>query len=151
MKIVIGCDSVGLKLKDAIFNYLKEKGYDVTDVGVKEESDKTFYADIAEEVALKVKSKEFDRGLLFCGTGIGMAISANKIPGINATVCHDPFSAQRAQLSNNAKIITMGYRVIGPELAKVVLQNWLDCEFEEGSKSQSNVDQVTKLEEKYFK
>ena len=148
-KIVVGADAVGLLLKDEIVSFLKDEGYEVTDLGVKEESDKTFYANIAEKVALAVRDEDDDWGILFCGTGIGMSISANKVPGVFATVCHDPYSAERASLSNNAKIITMGYRVIGKETAKVVLKHWLDNDFVEGCRSQSNVDEVTKLDEKY--
>ncbi|WP_290772127.1 RpiB/LacA/LacB family sugar-phosphate isomerase [Anaerofustis sp.] len=150
-KIAVGADAVGLLLKDEIVDYLKNEGYEVDDLGVKEESDKTFYANVAEKVALAVRDEDYDRGLLFCGTGIGMSIAANKVPGVYATVCHDPYSAERASLSNNAKIITMGYRVIGKETAKVVLKHWLDNDFEEGCKSQSNVDEVGKLDNKYRK
>ncbi len=151
MKIAVGADSVGLLLKDEILKFLKEEGYEYEDMGVKSEDDKTFYANIAEKVALAVRDDDFDRGLLFCGTGIGMSISANKVPGVYATVCHDPYSAERASLSNDAKIITMGYRVIGKETAKVVLKHWLDNSFEKGCRSQSNVDEVEKLDKKYRK
>ena len=151
MKIAVGADSVGLLLKDEILKFLKEEGYEYEDMGVKSEDDKTFYANIAEKVALAVRDDDFDRGLLFCGTGIGMSISANKVPGVYATVCHDPYSAERASLSNDAKIITMGYRVIGKETAKVVLKHWLDNSFEIGCRSQSNVDEVEKLDKKYRK
>jgi len=151
MKIAVGADSVGLLLKDEILKFLKEEGYEYEDMGVKSEDDKTFYANIAEKVALAVRDDDFDRGLLFCGTGIGMSISANKDPGVYATVCHDPYSAERASLSNDAKIITMGYRVIGKETAKVVLKHWLDNSFEKGCRSQSNVDEVEKLDKKYRK
>ena len=150
-KIAVGADAVGILLKDEIVSFLKKEGYDVTDFGVFSEDDKTFYANIAEKVALAVRDEDYDRGLLFCGTGIGMAISANKVPGVCATVCHDPYSAERASLSNDAKIITMGYRVIGKETAKVVLKHWLENDFVKGSKSQSNVDEVMKLDEKYRK
>lgn len=151
MKIAVGADSVGLLLKDEILKFLEEEGYEYEDMGVKSEDDKTFYANIAEKVALAVRDDGFDRGLLFCGTGIGMSISANKVPGVYATVCHDPYSAERASLSNDAKIITMGYRVIGKETAKVVLKHWLDNSFEKGCRSQSNVDEVEKLDKKYRK
>lgn len=151
MKIAVGADAVGLLLKDEIIPFLKDEGHEVVDFGVKEESDKTFYADVAETVALAVRDEDYDRGLLFCGTGIGVAISANKVPGVYATVCHDAYSAERASLSNNCNIITMGYRVIGKESAKVVLKHWLDNQFEEGCRSQSNVDAVTALDEKYRK
>ena len=150
-KIVLGADAVGLLLKDEIVKFLQDEGYEVTDLGVKDENDKTFYAHIAEKVALAVRDEDYDRGLLFCGTGIGMSIAANKVPGVCATVCHDPYSAERASLSNNAQIITMGYRVIGKETAKVVLKHWLDNDFEQGCKSQSNGDEVMKLDEKYRK
>ncbi len=151
MKIIIGCDFVGLELKDAVKEFLISEGHDVLDIGVNDSEDKKFYADVAKELAMKVSSKEYDRGMLFCGTGIGVAIAANKVKGAYATVCHDPFSAQRASLSNDANIITMGYRVIGKELAKVVAKNWLDVSFIKGCASQSNVDAVLAVEDENFK
>lgn len=150
-KIAVGADAVGILLMKELIKYLESEGYEVKNLGVKDENDKTFYADIAEKVALAVRDEGYNRGLLCCGTGIGMAISANKVPGVYATVCHDAYSAQRASLSNNAKIITMGFRVIGHESAKVVLKQWLDNDFQEGCKSQSNVDAVKTLESKYIK
>ena len=89
-----------------------------------------FYAEVAEKVSRAVLAGEHDRGILFCGTGIGVSISANKVPGIRAALIHDAYSAERAAKSNNAQIVTMGSRVIGPELAKVVVDAWLRCVFD---------------------
>lgn len=97
-----------------------------------EEGEKTYYPDIAYKVASAIASGKFERGILICGTGIGMAIVANKVPGVRAAVCHDPYSAERARKSNNAQILTMGARVIGPELGKTILKIWLESEFTGG-------------------
>ena len=116
MKIVLGADSAGKPLLDVIAAHLKTKpGLDVTDL-----SKQGFYADISDGVASAIVDGKFERGILCCGTGIGVCISANKVPGIRAALTHDTYSAERAALSNNAQIITMGARVIGPELAKSI-------------------------------
>ena len=90
------------------------------------------YPDVAVKVAEAVARGEYERGILVCGTGIGMAIAANKVPGIRAAVCHDPFSTERSRKSNNAQIMCMGERVIGVELAKYLVDIWLECEFAGG-------------------
>ena len=106
------------------------------------------YPDIAVKVAEAVAHEECERGILLCGTGLGMAIAANKVSGIRAATCHDVFSAERAQKSNNAQIITLGSRVIGPELAKMVISAWLVSEFSGGG-STRKVDKIMQIEEKY--
>ena len=114
MKIALGADSVGKSLLDVIAAHLAQR----PDLTVADLSGPGFYADIAAKVGKAVLAGEYDRAILFCGTGIGMSISANKVPGIRAALTHDAYSAERAAKSNNAQIITMGARVIGPELAK---------------------------------
>lgn len=131
MRIVIGSDHVGLPLKDVVRDYLVSLGQDVTDIGVNS-PDPVDYPDIAHRLALSVSDGQFERGILVCGTGIGMAIVANKVPGIRAAQCHDTYSAERARGSNDAQIITMGARVIGPEVAKKIIDAWLATEFQGG-------------------
>ena len=94
----------------------------------------------------KVKDGNYDRGILICGTGIGVCISANKVPGIRAALTHDTYSAERAAMSNNAQIITMGARVIGTELAKAIVDTWLASEFDPKGASASNVEAINKLD-----
>jgi ribose 5-phosphate isomerase B len=142
MKIALGADSVGKPLLDVIAAYLSQRsGVTVSDL-----SEPGFYADIAAKVAKAVLAGEYDRAVLFCGTGIGMSISANKAPGIRAALTHDAYSAERAAKSNNAQIITMGARVIGPELAKYVVDVWLASTFDPNGPSAANVDAVNRLD-----
>jgi D-erythrulose 4-phosphate isomerase len=147
MKIVLGADSAGKPLLDVIAAHLAGKlELEVTDL-----SQSGYYADMADRAASAVAGGEYERGILFCGTGIGVCISANKVPGIRAALTHDTYSAERAAKSNNAQIITMGARVIGPELAKAVVDAWLASTFDHQGPSAGNVDAVNKLGEKYAK
>lgn len=132
MRIIVGADHIGLPLKNVVRDHLLSHGVDVVDFGVNSETP-VEYPEIAHQVALAVVSGQFDRGVLVCGTGIGMAIVANKIPGVRAAQCHDPYSAERARGSNDAQIITLGSRVIGPEAAKKVIDAWLAMEFQGGT------------------
>lgn len=118
MKLAIGCDEAAYRLKTIIMEHLEEKHpeIEVADFGAAQ-GDTVLYPDVAYTVADAVASGEFQRGILLCGTGIGMCICANKVPGIRAAVCHDPYSAERSRKSNNAQIMCMGERVIGAELA----------------------------------
>ncbi len=142
MKVVIGCDNAGVPLLNAVREVLKERGIEVIDYGVTEE-DETLYPDVAYKVASTVADGEAERGILVCGTGIGMSITANKVPGIRAALVHDTYSAERAQLSNNAQIITMGARVIAGELGKRIVETWLDAEFKDGR----STDKVARMNE----
>jgi RpiB/LacA/LacB family sugar-phosphate isomerase len=110
-----------------------------------------YYADIADRAGIAVAKGEYEKGVLFCGTGIGMSISANKVPGVRAALTHDTYSAERAAKSNNAQIITMGARVIGPELAKAIVDAWLASAFDPKGPSARNVEAIDKLGEKYAK
>jgi ribose 5-phosphate isomerase B len=142
MKIAIGADSAGKPLLDVIAAHLaKRPGVTVTDL-----SGPGFYADIAAKVGQALLAGEYERGILFCGTGIGMSISANKTPGVRAALTHDAYSAERAAKSNNAQIITMGARVIGPELAKVIVDVWLASVFDPEGPSAANVAAVDRLD-----
>ena len=148
-RIALGCDHNAFRLKELIKEHLKSLGRDVEDYGVHSE-DPVDYPDIAERVAEAIAEGKHDRGILICGTGLGMAISANKVPGVYAATCHDAYSAERARKSNNAQVITFGAQVIGPELARALVDVWLDSEFQ-GGRSQPKVDKIRKIEEKYSK
>ena len=131
MRIAIGCDEAAFDLKEVLKAFMAAQGHEVTDYGTFD-AKPVLYPDIAHAVATEVAAGRHDRAVLLCGTGIGMAITANKVKGIRAAQCHDTYSAQRARMSNDAQIITMGARVIGPELAKTVLSAFLASEFQGG-------------------
>lgn len=149
MKIAIGCDEAGCGLKHIIIDLLQKEGIEVTDEGCRDD-EVVLYPNIAERVANIVADGEADRGILICGTGIGMGMAANKVKGIRAAVCHDPFSTERSRKSNDAQIMCMGARVIGPELAKMLVKLWLTCDFAGGG-SAPKVEAIKQMEEKYFK
>ena len=149
MKIAIGCDEAGCGLKHIIIDLLQKEGIEVTDEGCRDD-EVVLYPNIAERVANIVADGEADRGILICGTGIGMAMAANKVKGIRAAVCHDPFSTERSRKSNDAQIMCIGARVIGPELAKMLVKLWLTCDFAGGG-SAPKVEAIKQMEEKYFK
>lgn len=146
MRIVVGCDEAACNLKQTVIEYIKEYHPDIelTDIGTFSRK-KVLYPDIAHQAAMEVKDKNFDRGILLCGTGIGMAICANKVEGIRAAVCHDVYSAERSRKSNDAQILCMGERVIGPELAKCIVEIWLNSEFAGGG-SAEKVKRICELE-----
>jgi ribose 5-phosphate isomerase B len=149
MKIAIDCDDAAVNLKKVLYNHLKSKGVEITDLDYSSTKEGAMYPEIGYNLAIKVKEKEFDRGILICGTGLGMAMVANKVETVFAGVCHDVFSAERLRKSNNAQIITMGERVIGPELAKTIIDAWLKAEFQGGG-SISKVEQMRELEQLSF-
>ncbi len=142
MKVAIGADSAGKPLLDVIAAHLATKaGLEVHDL-----SQAGFYADLSQNLAQTIVDGQHERGILICGTGIGVSISANKVPGIRAALTHDTYSAERAAKSNNAQIITMGARVIGPELAKSIVDTWLASEFDPKGASAGNVDAINRLD-----
>ena len=147
MKIAIGCDEAAYNLKKVIMEHLDEKGIEYKDFGA-DAGETVLYPYVAAKAAEAVARGEFERGILVCGTGIGMAITANKVPGIRAAVCHDPYSAERARKSNNAQIMCMGERVIGVELAKMLVDIWLECDFS-GGRSTPKVEKIMEYEKKY--
>ncbi|WP_040509512.1 D-erythrulose-4-phosphate isomerase [Gluconobacter morbifer] len=150
MRIAIGGDSAGEGLAKIIAEHLSRTGrHVVIDMSHPDDNVPELYPVLSERVSLAVLKGEYDRGILICGTGIGVCISANKIPGIRAALTHDTYSAERAALSNNAHIITMGARVIGPELAKTIVDAWLDCTFDPRSPSARNVAGIDALGQKY--
>jgi ribose 5-phosphate isomerase B len=146
-KIIIGADHFGLPLKQGIIEYLGLLGYQVEDIGVQEDTP-VDYPDIAAALAEIVTQKQFDRGILICGTGAGMAIAANKVPGVRAVCVQDPYTAERARASNNAQIITFGSQIIGIEVAKKLLDIWLKSEFQ-GGRSAPKVQKINDLDQKY--
>ena len=146
MKIAIGCDEMGYDLKQIILKTLKDNGYEFEDFG-SFEGEKVLYPNIAEKVALEVQSKKFDRGIMICGTGIGMAITANKIHGIRAAQVPDIYSAERAAKSNNANIITMGGLTIGTSVAEMMVLAYLNSEFQ-GGRSLPKVDKMNEIDDK---
>lgn len=129
--IAIGSDDAATELKNIIMVFLIEQGFEVEDYGDLCVGD-TSYPDVAFELATSIQSGKHQRGILLCGTGIGMAITANKVTGIRAAQAHDTYSAQRARKSNNAQILTLGARVVGSELAKEIVKAFLESEFEAG-------------------
>ena len=134
--IVIGCDNAAVNLKDVIVQHLEKQGYNIENVGCNAASDDTYYPYIAERVCGKIIAGNYEkRGILICGTGIGMAMTANKFKGIRAAVCHDIFSTQRSILSNDGNIICLGERVIGFELAKMLVDTWMNLEFADSGSS----------------
>lgn len=145
MRLIIGCDEAAYTLKMVIIDHLKEKGYEVDDFGAAK-GEVVLYPDIAYKVADQIAAGKYKRGILLCGTGIGMAICANKVPGVRAAVCHDPYSAERSRKSNNAQIMCLGERVVGVELAKYLVDIWLGCEFAGGG-SAPKVDRIMELEQ----
>lgn len=149
MKIAIDCDDAAIDFKDQIFDYLKAAGYDITDLKYSATHD-CDYPEIAVNLAETIKDKEYDRGFIFCGTGLGVAMMANKVPGVFAGTCHDVFSAERLAKSNNANVLTMGARVIGVELAKMIAEAWLKSEFQGGG-STVKVEKMRQLEKKYMR
>lgn len=148
MSIAIGCDEAGFVLKESIKNFLIKRGYEVEDYGVYN-TEPVLYPDIAVKVARAIADGRNDRGVLICGTGIGMAITANKVPGIRAAVCHDPYSAERSRKSNNAQIIALGARIVGEELAKSLIATWLDSEFQGGG-STEKVKRISEYENEFL-
>ncbi len=144
MKLAIGSDHVGIELKTIIIDYVKELGYEIEDFGPfsKERADYPRYGStVAKEVALG----SFDGGILICGTGIGISIAANKVPGIRAAVCSEPYSAKLSKEHNNTNIIAFGSRVVGMELAKMIVKAWLDAKFE-GGRHANRIKMISEIE-----
>ena len=149
MRVVIDCDDAAIELKQIIIKHLCSKGVEVTDLDYLGSHQGAFYPEIGYNLAQKIKDGQYERGILICGTGLGMAMIANKVQGVYAGVCHDVFSAERLRKSNDAQVLTMGARVIGPELAKTIVDAWLVSEFQGGG-STAKVQQMRELERQSF-
>ena len=147
MKIAIGNDHTAVDLKNTISDYLKELGYEVINLGTdsRESCDYPIYG---EKVGRAVADGEADLGIAICGTGVGISLSANKVPGIRAAVCSEPYTAEMTVRHNNANIIAMGARVVGDELAKKIVDAFFDAEFE-GGRHAVRVAMISDIEKKY--
>lgn len=146
-KIAVGSDHFGLHLKNLVRDYVRELGYQVDDLGVNT-PDPVDYPDIALALAEAVSEGRYERGILVCGTGAGMAIVANKVPGIRAAFVGDPYTAERASASNNAQIITLGSETVAPAVARKLVEIWLRSEFQ-GGRSAPKVAKIDQVDEKY--
>ncbi len=144
MKIGIGNDHVAYQMKCEIKDYLESLGHEVVDFGHDNE-ERTDYPIYANKVAKAVLAHEVDQGILICGTGVGISIAANKIHGIRAIVCSEPYSAMLSKQHNNTNILAFGARVVGIELAKMIVDSWLNASYE-GDRHQRRLDQISKLE-----
>lgn len=152
MKLAIGCDHGGVNLKEAIINYLNSKGVEFKDFGVNK-GEACDYPDVALEVAEEVAAKKYEFGILICGTGIGISIAANKVPGIRAAVCGDTFSAHACREHNDANILALGERVIGAGLALDIVEMFLKSGKDEpiGERHLKRISKITAIEKKYNK
>ena len=144
MRLAIGCDHVALDLKKEIIEYVESLGHEIEDLGPFTD-ERTDYPIYGQKVAKAVANKEYDRGILICGTGVGISIAANKVKGIRAVCCSEPYSAKLSRQHNDSNILAFGARVIGPELAKMIVKEWLDAEYE-GGRHQRRVDMLSEIE-----
>ncbi len=145
MRIAVGSDHRGIQVKSKITELLGRLGHDVTDAGV-HESNPVDYPDIAVKVANLVSRKEIDRGILICGTGLGMCIAANKIPGVRAAPCHDDLTAEMSRRHNDLNVLCLSSDILGEKLIDRMVEIWLTTEFE-GGRHGRRVDKISKLEE----
>jgi ribose 5-phosphate isomerase B len=139
-KIIIGSDHVGLELKPVIMAHLEELGYEVTDVGAYDNT-RTDYPIYGQAVGQRVASGEFPLGIAICGTGVGISIAANKVPGVRAACVSEPYSASLSRQHNNSNVLCFGSRVVGSELAKMIVDEWLNAEFQ-GGRHQRRIDEL---------
>ena len=147
MKIAIGCDHGGIVLKPVVEEVLKKNGIEVVDYGCYDENS-VDYPDYALKVAEAVSQGQVDKGIILCGTGIGISLAANKVPGIRAAVCSEPYSAKLIVEHNNANIIAMGARMVGPELAKMIVDEFFGAKFQ-GGRHEMRVNMISDIEKKY--
>lgn len=144
MNIAIGSDHVGFELKPIIVTYLEELGHTVVNFGP-DSKERTDYPIYGKKVAEEVAAQNFDLGILICGTGVGISITANKVKGIRAVVCSEPYSAKLSREHNNTNILAFGSRVVGSELAKMIVKEWLEAEFE-GGRHANRIQMIGALE-----
>ena len=149
MKIAIGNDHSALELKAIVIKHLEDNGHTVVDYGT-HTAESCDYPVYGEKVALAIKNNEAELGILICGTGIGISLAANKVPGIRAAVCSEPYSAKMTRAHNNANILAFGARVVGQDLAKMIVDAFVNTKFE-GERHQRRVDMLTEIEQKYSK
>lgn len=146
MKIGIGNDHAAVEMKNEIVDYLKEKGYEVVNFGT-DSHESCNYPEYGEKVGRAVVAGDVDLGILICGTGVGISLAANKVKGVRAVVCSEPFSAKLSKQHNNTNILAFGSRVIGIEMAKMIIDEWLTAEFQ-GGRHQTRVDMIMAIENK---
>lgn len=146
MRIGIGNDHAALEMKNQVMEYLEEKGYEVVNYGTNT-PESCNYPEFGEKVGRAVVSGEVDCGILICGTGVGISLAANKVKGVRAVVCSEPYSAKLSKQHNNTNILAFGARVVGIELAKMIIDEWLGAEFE-GGRHQTRVDMIMAIENK---
>ncbi|MFC1517975.1 ribose 5-phosphate isomerase B [Candidatus Margulisiibacteriota bacterium] len=146
MKVALGSDHGGFELKEILKKFLNERGYKVTDVGT-QSTDSCDYPDYGIKVAEKVAKGEADRGILVCGTGLGMSMTANKVKGIRSALCHDVYTAKMAREHNDSNVLALGARVLKKELALDILETWLTTNFE-GGRHQKRIDKISAYESK---
>ena len=146
MKIGIGNDHAALEMKNQVMEYLEEKGYEVINYGTNT-PESCNYPEFGEKVGRAVVSGEVDCGILICGTGVGISLAANKVKGVRAVVCSEPYSAKLSKQHNNTNMLAFGARVVGIELAKMIIDEWLGAEFE-GGRHQTRVDMIMAIENK---
>ncbi len=150
MYLAVASDHFGYPLKRVIVEYLREKKVEFEDLGVSSEEEVVDYPDVALKVSLGIREGKYQYGILICGTGIGMALAANKVPGIYAACAHDIYSAERAKKSNNSNVLTLGRHIVGPELAKMLVDAWLSSDFQ-GGRSLPKVEKIREIEKKFMK
>jgi ribose 5-phosphate isomerase B len=149
MKIGIGCDHAGLELKNEIIRLLSGLGIECIDYGTNS-PESVDYPDFGEKVSEAVSSGKIDRGILICGTGIGMSIVANKFPRVRASLCNDLFTAQMSRRHNDANILVLGGRIVGKDLAKAIVRTWMETPFE-GERHSMRLKKITRIEERLTK
>lgn len=144
MKIAIGNDHAAVEMKNEVVKYLEEKGYEVINFGT-DTLDSCHYPEFGRAVGKAVASGEADLGIVICGTGVGISLAANKVKGVRAVVCSEPYSAKLSKMHNNSNVLAFGARVIGIEMAKMIIDEWLGAEFE-GGRHQTRVDMLMAIE-----
>ncbi len=150
MKIALGCDHAGFALKDTILQQLRRLGHEVLDMGTFS-NERTDYPDYAEKVAQAVARHQADRGILICGSGVGVCVAANKTKGIRASICHDAYTAQQAVEHDNLNVLCLGARIIGPALAEEIVNRFLQASFSEEERHQKRLQKIANIEENNFK
>ena len=150
LKVEIGCDHGGIVLKEEILAYLKENGHEVIDFGT-DSTKSVDYPDYGLKVAEAVKDGIADRGIVMCGTGIGIGITANKVPGIRCAMVSDVYSAQMTREHNDANMIALGGRTVGAGLAVMIVDKFLNTEFSHGDRHQNRINKIKEVENKYSK
>lgn len=148
MKIGFGCDHAAVALKNVLIEHMKEQGYECVDYGSYDPNAKDNYPEKGLAVAEAIMRGDVDKGVIICGTGVGISLAANKVPGIRAAVCSEPYTAEMTVRHNNANIIAMGARVVGDELAKKIVDAFFNAQFE-GGRHAVRVDMITDIEKKY--